>query len=660
MLTVSAFSENREETVSETPKYYLQWLEALDSDSSQRRVLARNQLFNMISSLEISKTSDESIELLNAVREMLRKPEISYDAQSQLEALEQKILSWTEADAVENWTAPVETAMNEELEKLPCWRELMSDMPARRSWAQREIENRIESGREISAVTRILREIIVENEISREERLSVWKLEKQARSQWLKCGKASEKECGYSKRRIREWIDFLAMVNLPEDRFAPWMAMDDRVKYLFSVSQYEDPFGGDGLSFLDLKHENARTEGLKVWLLMQKLEDALIRRRNAEETLQYLTEKLASDTVTPTGTILLERLAFLTQPCMAAEYWVNGGLYRSQILQIGVPQETSVGTSFFDEYNAQSVHCASGTNLVPGDYPWGVAIAHPNQPSAFFHLEMLDTPAKKLLYAELMTRNPEERWRIVSRNTLEYMEKACQTRKETSNLLNFQEIQLLELLEPQEMSRFAAHWLRDWRNKKDWVTEREQNTFMNVLKLETSRKQSHHACLCAVLGKKGKREAISGVMDLMKKESLWYEEELYRFRVDFYAALAITARDSWEGDEKWLKSLLVRDIEQDVPLEERRRVQGNDSPMLAVKGSNPMVPVGKEKNMASAVDLPTAAATAAGILLLRRGENTDGLEELTTPWNHAKELRIFRFKDEESRKKIYETLLEIP
>ncbi|MDO4627876.1 MAG: hypothetical protein Q4C70_01700 [Planctomycetia bacterium] len=657
LLAVSVFAENGT-GINETQNYYVPWLEMLDSDSSQRRSVAWNQLSNEIGSLKVSQELEKSTKLLYAVRERLRKPEISYEAQYQLGVLEQRILSQMEASDVEKLMTSVEIVASNELDKLACWQELFSDIPTRRSWAQREIENRIASGQDVDVVMRILREIVVENEISGEERQCVWKLEKKARSRWLKCGKASESDCGYSEVQIREWIDFLASVNLPEDRLVPWIALDDRVKNQFSVSQYEDPFGGDGLPFLDLRQEKARMDGLKVWLLMQKLEDALISRESATETLKYLNRKLASETVTPTGTILLERLVFLTQPCMAAEYWINGAMHRSQILQIGIPQETSVGTSFFDEYNEQTVHCASGTNLVPGDYPWGVAVAHPNQPLAFFHLEMLDTPEKKLLYSELMTQNKEERWEKVTRNTLEYLEKACQTRKETSNLLRFTDIQLLELLKPQEMSRSVACWLKEWPNKKDWVEEKSQNTFVDTLKLSVTRKQSHHACLCVILGKKGMREAIPGVMEILKKEPLWWEEEFLRFRVDFYAALAMTARDPWDGDEAWLKSLLVQDIKQDIVLEERQTLEDSDSPMRAVMGSNPMIPAGNRKNDVPVVDLPTVAATAAGILLLRRRESVEGLEEMRVSWNCAKELRVFRFKDGVSRKKICEKLME--
>lgn len=655
LFAVPSWSEGIDKIV-ETSKIYTNWLELLDSDSSSRRMMAWNWLADEIYSLERAKTSQKSTELLLAIQDMLKRPEVSYEAQCRLDMLEQRILSQMDAQDVEKWVVPVEVVEESELKKLTCWRELLSDFPAYRNRAQREIENRIASGQNVDEVMRILREIVVENNISKDDRFRVWSLEKQARNRWLKSGNVQEFDCEYQDSQIQEWIDFIVTANLPEDRLVPWYEIDERVKFQFSISRDEDPFGGDGLPFLDFPKTKATTEGLKVWLLMQKLEDALISNKTAKTTLQYLEEKLNSNKVTPSGMILLKRLIFLTKPCMAAEYWSNGAMRSSQILQIGIPQTTQLGTSYFDRYNAVTVHCASGENLLPMDYPWDIAVRHPRQSWAFFHLKMLDTPSKKLLYAELMSQNSEERWRKITQKTLKQLDTEQKSRMKAGEMLDFENILLLELLEPREMSQYVACWLRDLPNMKGKEPEKQQSPFREVLKLEVDKKQSYYACLCRVLGNKGTAEAISQLRELLKNEPTWWEDKLFHFRVDFYAALAITARETWEGDEEWLKSLL----KHDVALESSLVRQKNDSPMLSIQRDNPMVSAKPSQEVEPGGDLPTVAATAAGILLGRYKESKEGLEEVKVPWNQASELRIFRFKDEIARKEICEKLLNMP
>lgn len=631
-----------------TPKSCESLLNGLDSNSWHCRTAAWEELCQQM------QNSERVPEMLLAVRKELEKSDISYEVQEQLLLLEKELLKRASGhDGKESKTESAPALRKGTLEQLDCWRKLVSESPAARKQAERKVEQYLNVPDSAGEVMRILRKIITDDSIAADDRVRVWKLERMARKLWLEAGVEEKKESIFSESQIREWVAFLASANLPEDRLVPWMDFDERVTVQFSVAPYEDPLGGDGLTFLNFKTEKkGQTDGLKVWETVQLLEEALILESSASQTLQMINERLTAKDGTPAGTILLKRLAFLTKPCLAAEFWLGGEMRRSQFLRVGVPQNCGVGTSFFDALNEETVHCQGGTNLWPGDYRLGIAIRHPNQPTAFFHLTPLDSPLKKLLYFDRM-KESGERWTEISRRTLEQME---EERAAQNRLLTLEEIRFLALLEPHEVSVWAGKWLNELKGTENLA----QNTpaantqpFVNALE----EKQSFHADLCAWLMKSGTKEVMPGLISFLKKESsgekepTWLMRNTAKYRIAFLAALAITARDPWDGDEKWLKSLLSRDLNL-IEMEPEE----DDSPMVqAQKRKNlPDSAVAQSAKDENPAQIPLLSASAAGILKMRRKETLEGL--VSVPFDAGSNL-FYRFEDEKAKKRILEELL---
>ncbi len=561
------------------------WFALLDSNSCQRRNRAWYAL-----SLEAQETSNPAV-FLRTVQNELQKSSLSFEAQERLETLERtlekRLHSEPQMPEEIAVSQPEEAAVTPpELENLSVWGTLTSESPVKRNLAEREIRSLIRSGQKLPEMLNRLREIIVQDSLSADDRLRVWKLEQFARQKWLENG---DFQSDFSETQLKEGVDFLAKAVFPEDRLVPWMSFDERTRTMFSIAIYEDPFGGDCLPFLDFEdYKTGKREGLKIWRTVQLLEEALICEKTREKTLKLIQERLASETVTPSGTIILKRLEFLTVPCMSAEYWLHGSFYRAQILQIGVPQNCTSGVSFFDSSTDETAHCQQGTNLATRDYPWRTAVRHPNQREAFFHLIPLKTVESKLLYTSRLQEDPKVRLRVLSEKTLQTLPETDEEKQDF--------VLLLPMLDPQIASRKAGEWL-----------------FAAEMK-------PFEAEICEFLQKKGNKEAIPALLRRLEGEPILKEKR----RVDLMAVLGIAERDPWDGVDEWLNEA----AKQNTPLEEKDPPE-SDSPMVFT------VPAGKpantEKKETVEKDVPTLASEAKKILQKRAeleaaAENDGGLK----------------------------------
>ena len=548
------------------------WFALLDSNSCQRR----NRAWNVLS-LEAQETQNPA-DFLRTVQSKLQNSSLSFEAQERLEVLERTLEKrlHSESQALEEET----TVSPPKLENPSVWEMLTSESPVKRNLAEREIRALIRGGQKLPEMLNRLREIIVQESLAADDRLRVWKLEQLARQKWLENAVFQSE---IPETQLKESVNFLASAIFPEDRLVPWMSLDERTRTLFSIAMYEDPFGGDGFPFLDFEdYKTGKREGLKIWKTVQLLEEALICEKTKDETLKLIQERLATETVTPAGTILLKRLEFLTVPCMAAEYWTRGAFYRSQILQIGVPQQSGTGISFFDSSTDETAHCQQGTNLATRDYPWGVAIRHPNHREAFFYLLPLKTVDSKLLYVSRMQEDQERRLRVLSEKTLQNLPESDDEKRDL--------VLLLSLLDAHLSSQKAGEWL-----------------FAPEMK-------PFEAEICEFLQKKGTNDAVPDLLRRLEGEPILKGNQ----RIDWQAVLGIAERDPWDGVDDWLKEA----AERNIPLEEKDPAESSSPMLLTAPGGKP---ANETKEEAAEKDVPTLASEAKKILQ-KRAELESGAE----------------------------------
>lgn len=621
---------------------YLHWITMLDSDSSHRRQYAWENLSQLVHS---ETEMPQKIRFLSLVCRELRKSDLSFELQERLFFLEEELKRQLE---VREFPIPDEERVVWEESQ---WSLLVDDIPSRRNQARRQLEERIQHGDGIYEVIEMLRHLIVSDTISEDDRMRVWGLLHQARMKWLESPEHRSESGGLTEKKVFEMVHLLASVNLPEDKLVPWINLHERTTRQFSVLPNQEPLGGDGFSFLSPISRNGERIGLQIWLAVQTLEDALISEEFSELTLKKLQETLDSRKMTPSGAILLSRLVFLMKPCLSAEYWEHSEMKTAQFLQVGVPQNSGLGTSFFDRMSEGRVFCREGVNLEVGEYELGTAVRHPNRKSAFFHFVKLETLEEKLLYPQEMRRSAGERWRGISERTLSWIDAEC--RKE-ARVLTAEELRTLELLEPKVLSAQAADWLVRWSSER------------GAFRLgELEEPQGIQAHLCRLLLALGTREAIPELEKVLDQEILWKGMEA-ESRIAWLAALAIARRDPWEGVQDWLKGRLDEDLE----LVTYHWDRSDDSPMVAALGSErprsegagPMVRSEETQKRSKNIQL---SASAAGILLEMREAEADleasemlkGLTVRYLPMNLGSG-KFYLFEDGEIRRKILSKLRE--
>jgi hypothetical protein len=260
---------------------------------------------------------------------------------------------------------------------------------------------------------------------------------------------------------------------------------------------------------------------------------------------------------------------------MAAEYWLRGSFYRAQILQIGVPQNCGTGVSFFDSSSDETAHCQQGTNLATRDYPWRIAIRHPNQREAFFYLIPLKTVESKLLYASQIQEDQALRLRLLSEKTLQNLPENDEEKQDL--------VALLSLLDVHLSSQKAGEWL--------------SATDMKPFEAE----------ICEFLQKKGTKEAVPALLQRLKGDPIFKEKH----RVDLLAALGIAERDPWEGVDAWLNDAVKRNI----PLVKKDPPESNSPMVFTVPGGKPPKTA---KVDATEENVPTLASEAKKILQKRQ------------------------------------------
>ncbi len=523
----------------------------LDADSYlvRREALARLE--------QIAEQPEASRPLREEIRRRLGSPDTSFEQRHQLSRIESRLPGETPA-------AAPEPPRPGEIGRLV--RQLEADSYATRVGASQRLRAILQHSTAADAVLAALREQYSRQAPSLDARQWLDPLWQRAWGQWLTSDPSGWAPSRVTEGQIARWIEHLAR-----------------------------PSPGEPPSRVWLRHEDAE----------RNLREALARDEHVEDIRAELEARLQEGDLDPEGGRRLQELASLCRPAMVAEFWQERQHRGIQHLIVGVPSQapSAPRPSHFDRIDDRTAHCVSGSNLAAGDYPVGVAIPHPNQPDAVFHLVNLPTPRRRMAYEFLVERSEKDRFAALSRRTVDRFLRLKRPLRE-------REILMLPGLKPEEVSRFAAKHLMA-------VPDGElDDDPLEPVGLRPSR----HGLLCAVLADSGTREAVPGILEAIRRQRVRPPTRHAPYRWDWIAALGIAQRDPWPGVHDWLAGL----IEREDP--------------LAVEQESP----------------PELGATAAAILLKlhERSPTAHGLRPLEDPVTAELRITLFRFTSPEARQAV--------
>lgn len=236
-----------------------------------------------------------------------------------------------------------------------------------------------------------------------------------------------------------------------------------------------------------------------------------------------------------------------SRPAMVAEFWEAGEHKAVQHLIIGIPNQPANAPkpSLFDRCDERTAHCVSGNSLSPGDWPVGVFFPHPSsmQEGAQFHLKNLPTPRRRLAYQfEVpidLTRERQQqldgaRRADITRNT-------CRRWLEEKRLLTMRELDMLVVLDPEEVSRFAADYLATVPDER--VPHDSPTSFGNG---------SSHGLFCYQLSRIGTATAGPALQKAIDEAKVLLPVEETPYRMDWVALLVLVRAHGWPGRDTWL------------------------------------------------------------------------------------------------------------
>jgi hypothetical protein len=279
-----------------------------------------------------------------------------------------------------------------------------------------------------------------------------------------------------------------------------------------------------------------------------RLESLLFQDEHLPQVTKALRSYLAGPLDAETAA-RVEKLLQLTRPAMVAEYWEGRRHLGEQHLWIGVPSMSpgAVRPSHFDRIDDQVARCVSGSNLSPGDYPVGVAIPHPNRPTAIFHLVNLPTPRRRMAYKLHVQTDHLKRLAELSRRTLD---RVLAERRELSE----RELIMLAQLDPKEVSRFAARYFHLVDDRQLPPTEPDARSPGHRI----GGRPSRFGMICRQLAADGTNEAIQGLLEAINQNRFLPPTSSAPHRYHWLAALSIATRDPWPKADDWLATLIGR------------------------------------------------------------------------------------------------------
>jgi hypothetical protein len=348
-----------------------------------------------------------------------------------------------------------------------------------------------------------------------------------------------------------------------------------------------------------------------------ELRDLLASDANIAPIRHALETRLAAGDLAPDAERSLKDLLDLTKPAMVAEYW-NAGRHRNiQRLLVGVPSSLEgLGTSHFDRIDDRTAHCVSGVNLTEGDYPVGVAIPHPSRDpqerTAFFHLVNLPTPRRRMAYEYHAKEDEAVRYAAIVTRTIDRYLASRQPIDERAMVMILQ-------FDSRQVSRFTGQYMAtvDDRRIADQPAQVVGAQFEVPVREEGP---SIHTQLCSWLVFRGTRDAVPGLLTVIKENRILAPSETTYYRYDRYAALAIAQRDPWPDVDRWLGKVLAS----------------------------------TDALLTGQTDGPELGATAAAILLRRNGGNVNDFPLIPTGDAFARRcgLEAYRYRTADAPKQV--------
>ena len=523
----------------------------LDSD----QFVVRQQAAERLHRLAVDEPSQRLV--AQELHRVWRSSETSFEVRSRIAPL---LDEWADPSL----TTPEESVSEEEIAQLVD--QLDADSYSARLGAVTRLQWLLRRDEWICPIMLRLKHRLADLELSVADRRRVHAIWEKARGEWLLSDPALWRLPDVTPSQIKQWITQLAETKAPDEP--------------------------------DRDHSPAR-------VAERELLDLLCRNEYVPQIKRLLESELARDDVAEQAAAL-ERILDWTRPALVAEYWDTTGNKGVQHLLIGVPSlpPGAERPSHFDRADDQSAHCVSGNSLSPGDWPVGVAFPHPRQARALFHLVNLPTPRRRMAYEYYVQSDSSKRLAELSARTLNQI--LVEKRP-----LSDEEIQMLELLDHQAVSRFAGSYFLA-------IDDRTGPAFRQ---LQTAGRPSHHAAICAKLARIGTYEAVPGITTAIEKRRFQEPSDDARYHMAWIAVLAIAQRDPWTGVEAWLADL--------VPRAEPLRIGGE-------------------------ITTAELGATAAVTLLRRRGTGPDAfhLAIAADPLISSLGCQAYYFTDEKGRREV--------
>jgi hypothetical protein len=331
-----------------------------------------------------------------------------------------------------------------------------------------------------------------------------------------------------------------------------------------------------------------------------ELVDLLCREACRPRTIARLQALLATE-IDDVSSAHVNRVLDWTRPAMVAEIWLNRRHETTQYLLVNVPQSPEgFKVTLFDRIDDRVAHCVSGNALYEGDWPVGVAIAHPQGKEWMLTLVNLPTPRRRQVYEIDVLRPEPERLRDLTERTF---------RRLIAEKRHIGEIDARALgqLDPAAVSRCVGDYFAAIPDRPlGWKDANDQQ-------------YTEHDLICIGLMDWGLNSAQPALDRLAEaRGELVKPEKLPLARL---ANLSIAARDPWTGVDAWLVKLIR------TPAEFR-------------------TPEGKQADL---------SATAAAILLRRHQQSAEefGLEPLdAAPNANAAGFQLYRFSDPAGRERV--------
>lgn len=536
-------------------------LERLDSPSYRARAQAQEMARQML-----LETAEPEL-FLQILQEEASQKGISFEKQYQLKKLRR--------------LRPNETLSAQRKPEIS-WEEALSQVIgedyARRVQAEEEILQNAGESQDLGNLLVLLRKKLTSESLEVDDFRRLERLEKRIRYGWLAC---ETRKIYWTQADLERDFEVLSSTLLSEARLESLALWQAKIHRPYLLSPGENAWGEFSLSGMP-ENEEERKEWLRCWESLRRLEDAFSHPASAAWVGETL-KKWEAVCENRGGTIFLQRLGALRQPCVAAEYWQLGVQETFQFLAVGVPQQIpgESRSTCFSELTETTIHCDRGFNLSTGTLPLEKAILHPRQ-NALFCMRGLGTPHAQLLYFSQPAETSYQRWTQMTRETLADWEMPENKAYSTENLFR-----LWRQLEPKEVSR--------WMGEK--LNQAEEDPFWTHF--PDGREE-----WCQHLGRYGTKEAIPLLLEAMESRQI-------REVDGFLAILGITRRERWEGMEKWLQTQIAR-TEPLFP-EVKKRSPMQVSPPQNAGNLPDSLPDSLSEKRWEGAEPPQWGATAAGV-----------------------------------------------